>query len=1009
MLCTSIAVPVPAQAENEAWDGQATTEVTESEGTYTISTAAELAWVAQQVNKENGNNTFSGKTVKLANDIDLGNQNWTPIGSTSTKSFKGTFDGDGHVISNMKVTSATEGNNNDAYAGLFGYVNSSHIQNLGVKGEINITTDKDLYVGGIAGRITGRTSGYIDNCYTDVTIKTTATGSYKSCSIGGIVGNDNSSNIINNCYSIGNVACTGSSDNSYSVGGIAGVGNLQYCYATGAVTGENTGTGYIFVGGIAGYGKISNCIALNSSIIGKSTSYTGRIRGDNSGALSSNYASPAIPGDWSNEGADKSDGALLTYAGFVTNPSSDTGDAVTFNGWGGSWDFGDKANLPILKRKTGENTYDAWQSNVAQSTPTRESVMRVYSIADLPHLKAFARTVNNEDDYKNATVELTTDITLPAPTSPETSNWTPIGSNTTAGFEGTFDGKGHCISGIKINDNTLYSGGLFDFVNTNGTVMNVGLKEGSITAMIYAGGIAGSNNGTIKNCYTDVTVKAMDNSSAGGIAGFNEGTITNCYSLGDVTSINIAGGIAGEIKNNGSITYCFATGKIQGKYANGIAYSTYNTATGDNINHCLALNTNGITGTKTDGIARIASTASGASITLSDNYASPLIKGSWDNKGTDKKDGADLTEDNFTDNDATTNGAFAGWTTDDAGGSQCWDFYSDTYLPKLKTTGLGTNIAIAGQGDAEGNMPKREEFLFRTITIATPTEYNAEEHDNAKITIKPKGTLTVDADGVTIPYLNIEEDGQVVVKKAFTCTKLQASRPLVNKWIAYGYSQQMNLTNTAGKFYAMTGYADAEHQSWGAHSEQEDANSILQSANTPTLLAAENNNSSNIVTFWSDAPLTIPADVVPTEGTSLATGQFLFCVNPTLKNVTLTSPAYLLNADGTRFERTEHATVKPFQAYMVANAITTNSIRSLAIGNDLPTSNRQPALPDGTFRLWAESGMLYLNADTPTKVSLYNATGQLIRRLSLTGQQTVALSPGLYFVRCNNITYKILL
>lgn len=1001
MLVQSIAVPVPAQAENEAWDGQATTAVTESNNTYTITTAAELAWVAQQVNKESGNNTFSGKTVKLANDIDLNGKEWTPIGINSTNTFKGIFDGDGYVISNMKVTSAIEGNRGDAYAGLFGYINgnSSHIQNLGVKGEINVTTDKELYAGGIA----GKTIDYIDNCYTDITIKSIATGSGQ-CTIGGIVGNFGSSNSINNCYSIGNVACTGSSNNSYSFGGIVGVGDSQYCYATGAVTGENTGIGSCYVGGIAGVGTISNCIALNRSITGKSDSNTGRIVSDTYGTLASNYASPAIPGDWSNEGADQSDGALLTYADFVSSPSSDTGDAVTFNGWGGSWDFSNKTNLPILKRKTGENTYAAWQSTVAQSTPTRESVMRVYSIADLPQLKAFARTVNNEDNYKNATVELTADITLPAPTSPETSNWTPIGSNTTAGFEGTFDGKGHCISGIKINDNNTNWGGLFDFVNTNGTVMNVGLKEGSITAEFYAGGIAGSNNGTIKNCYTDVTVKAKNSSNAGGIAGTNEGTITNCYSLGDVTSINIAGGIAGEI-NNGSITYCFATGKIQGKYAGGIVCIR---SSNSNINHCLALNTNGVTGTETDGIARIASTVSGASITLA-NYASPLIRGSWDNKGADTANGADLTKENFTGNDATTNGAFAGWITSDAGNSQCWDFSSNTYLPKLKTTGLTENIAIAGQGNAEGNMPTRKEFLIRTIRISTATDYNAEEHDNAEITIAPTGTLTVDANGVTIPDLYIEEGGQVVVKKEFTCTYLWADRPLTNKWIAYGYSQKMFLTNGQCTLYAMTGYADASNQNWGTPIEQGTDGEITQPANTPTLLAAEEGYSANSVRFWSDGSLTIPADASPKEGASLASGQFLFCVNPTLKNVTLTSPAYLLNADGTRFERTEQATVKPFQAYMVANAITTNSIRSLAIGNDLPTSNRQPALPDGTFRLWAENGMLYLNADTPTKVSLYNATGQLIRRLSLTGQQTVALSPGLYFVRCNNITYKILL
>ena len=1346
MLVQSIAVPVPAQAQNEAWDGSTTSEVQGSDNTYTITTAAELAWVAQQVNKESGNNTFSGKTVKLANDIDLNGKDWIPIGSSSTNTFAGTFDGNGYVISNMKVASAIE-ESNDAYAGLFGNVssNNSYIQNLAVKGEINITTEKTLKAGGIA----GSTTGYIDNCYTDVkiTVNNTST-STSSCHIGGIVGFATTQiPVVCNCYSLGDVTFTGVS--SY-VGGIAGQGNLQYCYTTGAVTVKNTRTCY--VGGLSGNGKINNCIALNKSITGTgetlyiqrigslyssaplssnyasplipgtwsnpgadkkdgapltkanfltspsetdgafngwgdswdfttnatnlptlktngsnstaiagqgtmptrasflppseitneatlktfrdavnygysyegetvkltadialaaptneadgnwtpigistpfkgtfdgngytisnmkvtetvmnnsnayaglfgnaygstiqnlgvtgsikvssdknpavggiagwanvnncytdvsievtgtsnkscevggitgqtnstthcyakgdiaikgsfnsihvggisgsspsycyatgaihvernaTSTYIGGIGGNYSGVqhcialnrnityegtgnlflrrvaatnndafadgnLFSNYASPAIPGDWSDEEADKPNGALLTYANFVTNPTSEKGDTV-FNDWGGSWDFGDKSNLPILKRKTGEGTYDTWPSSITQSTPTRASVMRVLSIADHPQLKAFAKTVNNNDSYENATVKLTADITIPAPTSPETSNWTPIG-DTREGFNGTFDGQGHCISGIEMNKSgEINKAGLFGSIAT-GVVMNLGLKEShfrihstTTSGDSYIGGIAGYSFGTIKNCYTDVTVEASGGNLcyAGGITGKNNKTITNCYTLGDVTSSDIAGGIAGIIGGPSSnlVNYCYATGKIEGKLACGIGYTQVDNT---QINHCLALNTNGIIGSATDGTtARIASAAGSSTNTLANNYASPLIRGSWSHIGANAADGADLTEANFTGNSTTTTGgAFDGWTTSDTTAAPCWDFSDNTRLPKLKTTGLTENIAIAGQGDADGNMPKRQDFLIRTITISTPTDYKAEEHDKANINITSTGTLTIDADGVTIPLLDIEDGGQVVAKKGFTCTKLEARRPLVNKWIAYGYSQEMFMTNNICKLYAMTGYADADHQYWETPTEQGTEGGIPQAANTPTLLAAEEGNHENFVTFRSNSPLTIPADAAPTEGASLATGQFLFCVNPTLKNVTLTSPAYLLNADGTRFERTEPATVKPFQAYMVANAITTNSIRSLAIGNGIPTANGQPALPDASLRLWADSGTLYLSADTPTKVSLYNATGQLIRRLSLTGQQTVALSPGIYFVRCNNITYKIIL
>ena len=117
--------------------------VVDESGNITITSADGLFWFAEQANA--GNN-FAGKTVKLANDIDLNDKLWTPIGiyNDSKTHFKGTFDGQGHTVSGVNVVESRKNG-----VGFFGKVYTGTIKNLTVAG--NITTDNCNYVGGIVG------------------------------------------------------------------------------------------------------------------------------------------------------------------------------------------------------------------------------------------------------------------------------------------------------------------------------------------------------------------------------------------------------------------------------------------------------------------------------------------------------------------------------------------------------------------------------------------------------------------------------------------------------------------------------------------------------------------------------------------------------------------------------------------------------------------------------------------------------------------------------------------
>jgi len=218
-------------------------------------------------------------------------------------------------------------------------------------------------------------------------------------------------------------------------------------------------------------------------------------------------------------------------------------------------------------------------------------------------------------------------------------DWVPIGSESTP-FTGTFDGNGKVIRGLIISDPSeeTYQG-LFGAIGATGVVKNLGLKNVDITGAIYTGGIAGTNYGTIENCFVTGTIiggsdptggiagqnsdnglikncyTACDISGAswtGGVVGFNHGIVEECFSTGDIVGTNYVGGIVGY---NGSIVQnCYATGDINGdELVGGIVGG--NSAT---IRNCAALN--GSISSSDDSVGRICGSEGSPSV-CENNYA----------------------------------------------------------------------------------------------------------------------------------------------------------------------------------------------------------------------------------------------------------------------------------------------------------------------------------------------------------------------------------------------------
>ena len=249
----------------------------EGNGSYTVTSADGLINVAELVN--------GGKTdinITLGKNIDLTGKGWTPIGTNYEKRYKGTFDGRGHTIKGLTVTT------NDQFVGLFGYLDKAGtVKNVVMEG-IQITSNHVLMSGNTGG-VVGYSWGTIENCSVSGSVSGTVYvggvvgvqmgGSITGCSssatvkgtvdVGGVAGWTNFGATLTACYATGNVIIEIAPTQNISGGGLVGFNDgisLLSCYATGNVTSTGSSTGYVHIGGFLGdnYTTVTACYWKNN-------------------------------------------------------------------------------------------------------------------------------------------------------------------------------------------------------------------------------------------------------------------------------------------------------------------------------------------------------------------------------------------------------------------------------------------------------------------------------------------------------------------------------------------------------------------------------------------------------------------------------------------------------------------------------------------------------------------------------------------------------------------------
>ena len=254
----------------------------ESNGSYTVTSADGLMNIAELVN--------GGKSdinITLDTDIDLTGKNWTPIGTSFSNKYTGTFDGGGHTIKGLTVTT------NDQFVGLFGSIGyAGTVKNVMME-DVQITSNRSS---GFAGGVAGYSDGTIENCSVSGSVSGTVyvggvvgaqwNGSITGCSssatvkgtvyVGGVAGQTNGGATLTACYATGNVIIEIAPKKNISGGGLVGMNGgkgVRACYATGNVTSTGSSTGNVHIFGLLGdnYTTVNACYWKNNQERGYKT------------------------------------------------------------------------------------------------------------------------------------------------------------------------------------------------------------------------------------------------------------------------------------------------------------------------------------------------------------------------------------------------------------------------------------------------------------------------------------------------------------------------------------------------------------------------------------------------------------------------------------------------------------------------------------------------------------------------------------------------------------------
>lgn len=467
-------------------------------GTYSISSAEELAKLSRM---QNAGKITAGSEFVLGADIDLSayssGKGWTPIGNPVH--FTGTFDGNGHKITNLYI------NTLNGYQGLFSYTENATIKNLGIEGGEILCGD--INSGSLIGAAKNST---VINCYTKIDIINEGVSDKEWLGANaGLIGRTFASGTIDYCYTTGNVISTGK-----QCGGLVGLSentNISNSFSTGDIKTDLGTTGGL-IGQITN-GEIVNCFATGNIYCSKNV--IGGLIGHVNGGNIINCHSIGNVTSQGNSTAQTTGGMIGALKGSASNCYT-TGNVYSDGSFVGGFVGVPGGSSAIISNCAASGNVEAKGSRVGGFIGQTESTITTV-----------------ENCYATGNVK---------------------GNSYIGGFIGNTYRKieiQNCYSTGNITNSGSYSGALCGYVTSSSIIEN-SYSTGNIKGKNYSGGLVGyASSAQITNCYSSGNIEGTGN-YVGGLVGYSTSTITDCYVLGKSDSVK--GAIAGYA--SGTITNC---------------------------------------------------------------------------------------------------------------------------------------------------------------------------------------------------------------------------------------------------------------------------------------------------------------------------------------------------------------------------------------------------------------------------------------------------------------------
>lgn len=587
---------------------------------YLISTAADLAYLANKVNTQTATPTY--EYYKMTDNINLTYNEWVPIGiyGNENQYFYGSFDGNGYTISDLYITQP-----NQNYVGLFGYAKDSNIKNLTVTGAIeSITADNAFHLGGIVGytnnvNLNGLSAKYFNiggiTANSGTSSVGTIAGKTENGKIERCISEDCSINLKSGQYNAGMIAgyCTSdmadcdvistdeglfsaaSSVNNSYIGGICGqlLKTAERCSVNAPYFSNNLKTKSSRIGGFSRKldGEVKVCSVKftdgdkNSiTVDGSSTVYVGGFSGEsrnNAKITDCKFDGKTV--SVSTSSGSTYVGGLLGYAYAKTTPtvSVNGGQSLSFaslpkkDGFKATWytdpdyktpyDFSQvvTSNITLYaKWEKGDDTPEIWDGTSKE--PAYNAETKTYTITNGEEL-AWVSDVTN--GVITSGTNFPTDITFSGYII-ELAN--DIYLNDVSDWKNweTTPPKNNWkpIGTLSWSSSTEFDG---IFKGNNFTVF--GLYDNRTNGL--SSGLFGNNGGYINN--VRVSHSFSENTYSGGIAGNNWSYVINCVCTKSKIKGTYAGGIVGINSNYpATIEYCVNESQVDGtSYAGGIVGS----------------------------------------------------------------------------------------------------------------------------------------------------------------------------------------------------------------------------------------------------------------------------------------------------------------------------------------------------------------------------------------------------------------------------------------------------